>query len=301
MMPHDLIPASGAATRPHVRPGESAWRELCSTLNRLRRDEGGWWSKIEADAEAVPRIDVSGVVVRLRGNVFAEIGLRGGEPQCRIEPGHLLLTHPGGRTVLGDGVACARSVQTLSELAEHYDHVRRHACRHVDRRQAILDRLFLRHVCVLALDAPLEAPLDAGRVDLVALSPQGVAVLFLLRRYADGDLRLKGRGGIVWRMREMDRRLADQAAASAWVSGLLERGAALDTRHSRRYRLPPSLHVHPYVRLLIVDFDHAQRQAGLPSLRADLERGLDRSGARSDIHCLGDAGNISFGTFFFGL
>jgi hypothetical protein len=90
-------------------------------------------------------------------------------------------------------------------------------------------------------------------------------------------------------------------AASAWVRGLLERGAALDTPHSRRFRQPASLHVHPHARLLIVDFDHAQRQGGLESLRADLERGLDRSGARSDIHCLGDAGNISFGTFFSGL
>lgn len=281
---------------PQDEPDHSRWLELCLHLNELRREEGGWWSKVVTDPEAVTRVDESGIAVRLHGNLFVEIGLRGGEPQCRIEPEHLLLTHPGGKAVLGEGATSVRSVRNLHELAEHYGHVRRRACRHADRRQAILDRLFLRHSCVLAVDAPLAE----GRVDLVTLSPQGVAVFFLLRRYADGDLRLKGRGGIIWRMREMDRRLADRAAAAAWISGLLERGAALDTRHSRRYRLPPSLHVHPHARLLIVDFDHAQRQAGLPSLRADLEHGLDRSGARSDIHCLGDAGNISFGTFFSG-
>lgn len=275
----------------------SAWRELCAGLNRLRLDERSWWSAIVDDSEAVLRVDDSAVEVRIRGNVLAGIGLRGGEPQCRIEPEHLLLTHPGARVVLGSTETAARSVRNLSELAEHYDHVRRRACRHADRRQAILDRLFLRHSCVLAVDAPFAA----GRADLVALSPQGTAVIFLLRRYADGDLRLKGRGGIVWRMREMDSLLADQAAASVWTRGLLERGAALDSRHARRYRLPESLHVHPHARLLIVDFDHAQRQAGLPALRADLEHGLDRRGARSDIHCLGDAGNISFGTFFSGL
>jgi len=282
---------------PQDAPDRPRWLELCLRLNELRREESGWWSKVVTDSEAVPRVDESGVAVRLHGNAFVEIGLRGGETLCRIESEHLLLAHPGGRAVLGDDAACARSVRTLSELAEHYDHVRRRACRHADRRQAILDRLFLRHSCVLAVDAPFAA----GRVDLVALSPQGAAVFFLLRRYADGDLRLKGRGGIVWRMREMDGRLADQAAASVWIRGLLERGAALDTRHARRYRLPGSLHVHPHARLLIVDFDHAQRQAGLPALRADLEHGLDRRGARSDIHCLGDAGNISFGTFFSGL
>lgn len=296
-MSHDLLSASDAITLPRVHPGEPVWRELCTALNRLRREEGSWWGAIADDREAVPRVDASAVTVRISGNILVEVGLRHGAPQCRIESGHLLLSHPGGKTVLGDDPTSMRYVRNLHELAENYGHVRRRACRHADRRQAILDRLFLRHSCVQAIDAPFAA----GRADLVVLSPQGEAVFFLLRRYADGDLRLKGRGGIAWRMREMDRLLADQAAVSIWIRDLLERGAALDTPHSRRHRLPASLHIHPHVRLLIVDFDHAQRQAGLPSLRADLERGLDRSGARSDIHCLGDAGNISFGTFFSGL
>jgi hypothetical protein len=147
----------------------------------------------------------------------------------------------------------------------------------------------------------VDVPLPEGRADLVALSPRGETVFFLLRRYADGDLRLKGRGGVVWRMGEMDRWLAQTGVVEDWLTGLLERCAALDTPHSRRYRIPASLHVHPHARLLIVDFDHAQRLHGLPALRADLEHGLDRSGARGDIHCLGDAGNISFGTFFSGI
>ncbi|HCU69038.1 MAG TPA: hypothetical protein DGF30_07385, partial [Desulfomicrobium sp.] len=222
----------------------SAWRELCAGLNRLHLDEKSWWNAIVEDREAVLRVDDSAVEVRIRGNVLAVIGMGGGEPQCRIEPGHLLLTHPGSRVVLRSVETDARSVRNLTELAEHYDHVRRRACRHSDRRQAILDRLFLRHSCVLAVDAPF----SAGLVDLVALSPQGTAVFFLLRRYADGDLRLNGRGGVVWRMREMDSLLADQAAASIWIRGLLERGAALDTRRTRRYRLPGPLHVHPHAR-----------------------------------------------------
>lgn len=295
--PEDVRVMSDLPPLPEAQPDEPAWRGLCAVLNHLRRDEGSWWRMIAEDGEAVPRVDESSVTVRIRGNVLAEIGLRRGAPQCRIDPGYLLLAHPGARAVLGDAEPLVRSVRTLGELAGHYGHVRRRACRHEDRRQAILDRLFLRHACVLAVDAPL----DSGRVDLVALSPQGVVVFFLLRRYADGDLRLKGRGGVVWRMAELDRRLADAQYASLWVHGLLERGVALDTRHSRRYRMPQRLSVHPRARLMIVDFDHAQRQSGLGALRADLEDGLDRSGARSDIHCLGDAGNVSFGTFFSGL
>ena len=274
-----------------------AWHRLCRRLNGMRFDENGWWNRFVSDREAVFRVDESEVTLRLHGNVFAEIGLRDGTPQCRIESEHLLLAHPGAKTVLDAGEGDVRHVRSLSELAARYSHVRRRVCRHTDRRQAILDRLFLRHSCVLAVDVPF----PPGRIDLVTLSPQGAAVFFLLRRYADGDLRLKGRGGIPWRMGEADRWLADTEAAGAWVRGLLERCAALETSHSRRYRMPGAITVYPFIRLLIVDFDHAQRLGGLASLRASLEDGLDRSAARSDIHCLGDAGNISYGTFFSGI
>jgi hypothetical protein len=57
----------------------------------------------------------------------------------------------------------------------------------------------------------------------------------------------------------------------------------------------------PRARLLIVDFDHSQRQHGLPALRANIEAGLDHGAAQGDIHCIGDAGNISYGTFFSGI
>lgn len=275
------------------------WRDLCQRCNGLSQEQGSWWKQIVSDPETIPYVDESGITVRLRGNVFAEAQLRGTAVQCRFAPEHLLLVHPGTRAVLSEGETATESRQicTLPELAAHYGHVRRRVCRHTDRRQAILDRLFLRHSCVLAVDVPF----PPGRVDLVTLSPQGTAVFFLLRRYADGDLRLKGRGGIPWRMGEADRWLADTEAAGAWVRGLLERCSALETRHSRRYRMPGTIVVHPFTRLLIVDFDHAQRLGGLASLRASLEDGLDRSAARSDIHCLGDAGNISYGTFFSGI
>ena len=123
----------------------------------------------------------------------------------------------------------------------------------------------------------------------------------MLRRYADGDLRLKGRGGIAWRLAELEGWLSDAQASASWVRGLLERGAALDTRHSRRYRAPDSLRVHGRARLLIVDFDHAQRLEGLPGLRADLEAALDRTHSKDDIPCIGDPGNILYATLFSGI
>jgi hypothetical protein len=36
-------------------------------------------------------------------------------------------------------------------------------------------------------------------------------------------------------------------------------------------------------------------------LRANIEAGLDHGAAQGDIHCIGDAGNISYGTFFSGI
>ena len=277
---------------------EAQWRELCRRCNELRRDPRSWWARIVGDAETVPRVDETGITVRLRGNVFAEVCLHGPALQCRIAPEHLLLSHPGARTVLGDEIMPhPKRVRTLDELARSYEHVRRRVCSHEDRRAAILDRLFLRHSCVLAVDAAL----PSGRADLVALSPQGTAVFFLLRRYQDGDLRLAGRGGIVWRMQEFNRVLETEQVMDSWLRDLLERSRALDTPHLKRYRFAANPVIHPRVRLLVVDFDHAQRLGGLKSLRVNLEAGLDHAASRGDIHCIGDAGNISYTTFFSGI
>jgi hypothetical protein len=275
------------------------WRELCARCNELRLVPESWWARIAADPEAVFCVEESAVRVRLRGSVLAEVELRGTGLQCRIAPEHLLLSHPGARAVLGDAGAAAEPgrVASLADLAVHYDHVRRRVCMGQDQRSTVIDRLFLRHSCILIVDAPL----PSGRADLVALSPGGDVVFYLLRRYCDPLLRLKGRGGIVWRMQELSGCLADDEAMTLWVQRLLERSRLLETPHSRRFRFAGRPRVHPRARLLIVDFDHAQRQHGLPSLRANLEDGLDHSAARGDIHCIGDAGNISYGTFFSGI
>ena len=278
---------------------EEQWRELCRRLNALRLEPQNWWARIAADPEAVFCVEESALKVRLRGNDFLEVTLRGTGLQCRIAPEHLLLSHPGARTVLGDADAAAEPgrVASLADLAVHYDHVRRRVCVAQDKRAAIIDRLFLRHSCVLAVDAAL----PTGRVDLVALSPQGEAVFFLLRRYQDQDLRLKGRGGVVWRMRELGKCLADRETMVLWVQNLLERSRLLETLHARRFRFDKTPVIHPRPRLLVVDFDHAQRLHGLSVLRADLEAGLDHDAAQGDIHCIGDAGNVSHGTFFSGI
>lgn len=278
---------------------DGKWRELCRRCNESRLAPGSWWARIVSDPEAICRVDESSIEVRLRGNVLAEVGLRGAGLHCRIAPEYLLLSHPGARTVLADVQAASdpKRIQDLAGLGEHYEHVRRRVCAQVDRRRAIADRLFLRHPCVVAVDAEL----PSGRVDLAALSPHGAVVFFLLRRYGDPDLRLKGRGGIVWRMREHDQRLADERIVARWFQDFLERSRLLETPHSRRYGFDGTPAIHPRTRLLIVDFDHSQRLHGLPLLRADLEHGLDRYACRSDIHCIGDAGNISHGTFFSGI
>ncbi|SFJ12033.1 hypothetical protein SAMN04488082_101372 [Desulfomicrobium apsheronum] len=278
---------------------EAQWPELCRRCNELRLDPRSWWARIIGDVEAVPRVDETGITVRLRGNVFAEVCLHGPALQCRIAPEHLLLSHPGSMAVLGDAEALPRQrrVECLADLARFHERVRRRVCRHEDRRAAILDRLFLRHSCVLGVDAVL----PSGRADLVVLSPRGTVVFFLLRRYQDGDLRLAGRGGIVWRMHELGRLLADKEVMDSWFHDFLERSRALETPHLKRYRFAGNPVIHPRARLLIVDFDHAQRLGGLPSLRADLETGLDQGAIRDDIHCIGDAGNISYTTLFSGI
>lgn len=274
-----------------------SWRELCWRLNDLAATSDSWWQKIVADPDTVVRVDGASIEVRLRGTVLVTVEPHGDGVRCRIAPEFLLRSHPGARAVLtADGLVPEPScIGSLEEFAKLYQHVRRRGCQHSDRRQAILDRLFLRHSAILAVAAAFHQQ----RVDLVTISPHGTCSVFLLRRFADGDLRLRGRGGIVWQMRELDRLIAYEDVSRAWIQELIERGLALQTRFRRRYERKVSS-VYPHARLLVVDFDHSQRHGELLSLRSELEAGLDRRVAPDDMLFIGDPGNISLKTLISG-
>lgn len=142
----------------------------------------------------------------------------------------------------------------------------------------------------------------------MAVAADGTCMLYLLRRYSDADLRLSGSGGTVDLLAAADRWLAGSDQALSAVQAVLERGRSLDGPWAGRFaRFSGQLRLYPRTRLLIVDFDHAQRQAGLPALldtlRAGLEKplpGLDRAAGDSDILAIGDPGNISHRLLFSG-
>lgn len=276
------------------------WADGVRLCNALADDPGSWWSRILADPEIVTRCDEDGVVVRLRGTPFLEINRGGDELAVRIAHEYLIPAHPGSRAMLSahGGRPPAARIDSLTELAARYTVVRKRVCGYPNRRGAVLDRLYRRHACVIGVDVPL--PL--GRVDLVALTPDGTCVFFLLRRYADQDLRLAGPGGIRARIRNLEAELRTCPRPWTLASGMISRMRALRGPWSRRFAmLPEPRLVHPRVRLVVVDFDHAQRQCGLADLRAMLERGLDRDQTREDILTIGDPGNISPRGLFSGI
>lgn len=287
----------GAGQADGARP---SWLGVVQACNALRTDPDSWWSRVLADPEAVPRVDEDALVIRLRGHEFLEARLEGGRLACRIRHEYLIPALPGSRAVLtADGIRPeSRRIGDLAGLAAHYDAVRRRVIQHPRRRRAILDRLFLRHACVIGVDVAL----PPGRVDLVALGPDGICVLMLLRRYADQDLRLRGPGGVLARILELEGAVKSARHPRIWIEDVLERARALHGPWARRFAaLPPVRRIHPWVRLAVVDFDHAQRLGGLAGLRRELARGLGREDDEDDILAIGDAGNLSHRVIFSGM
>lgn len=269
---------------------------LCGQLNLLAVRHGSWWQRIATDPEAIVRVDPDGVEVRLGGGVLLRVEARGDALHCRLRPELLLRVHPGARWVLSDaGLAPEPElIASLDDLGREYDAVRRRHCYVTDRRQAVLDRLYLRHAALVAVDAPL----GSLRADLIGVSPTGVVVLYVVRRYADADVRLAGKGGLMHRLRCLDHWLDAEDACSE-VAALVDRARLLHGPWSRRFdRCPVPVAVHPRARLLLVDFDHAQRLGGLPEVRNALLAGLDRTPEGDDILAIGDPGNISHRVLF---
>lgn len=286
-----IAPESSGSSRME----DSEWDELVRLCNALYLLPDSWWHRVASDQEAVLCVDGPCLRVRLRGTDFVEVFLRGAGLGCRIAPEHLLHGHPGQRVVLGAASAFSiRAVESVDAFARHYAHVRRRVCARADRRRAVLDRLLLRHSCVLGVDVSL----PGGRADLVALSPEGFCVAYLVRRYADGDVRLRGAGSVAGKMRQLETVLSTATANDA-MRQLVCRGRAVHSHLVRRFAaFPDDVRCFPRARLLLVDFDHPQRVLGLPGVRQCLEDAFRREGVRGDILAIGDPGNISHRLLF---
>lgn len=282
---------------PGVRVTVPAWKELCRRCNELYAVPDSWWRTVLADPEVIVRVDRDAVSLRLRGNLLLRVELRGRGLHCRVPSEYLLRRHPGSLSVLCEEASPAPPcVSSLNELGADYALVRRRACQVTDRRRAVQDRLFLRHGVFLAVDAPL----PPGNADLLAVHPGGAGVVFLLRRYADADLRLAGPGGVAHCLARW-REWLQGGAAKAHVTELAERLRSLHGPFGRRFeRFPEVRRMVVRPRLLLVDFDHAQRLGGLDALCGALMK-LDPELERNDILAIGDPGNISVKTLFSGL
>lgn len=267
------------------------WAEITRQCNILLADQNSWWSRIVGDPDLVIRLDPSGLVVRLCGHNFLKIVLMGQELALKIAHEYLVPAPPGSRAMLtahGASPKCAR-IDSLAALGARYPLIRQRVCSQPLRRAALLDRLYLRHHCFLAVDASL----PWGQADLVALAPDGTCVCLLLRSYTDQDLRLRGQHGIGACLRKIEARLGACASPQAAITAMITRSRSLEGPWTSRFaRLPEVKRVYPRARLLVVDFDLAQRHGGLNSLRHDLEQDLGPGYARADVLTIGDPGNI---------
>lgn len=286
-----------SSINPGVRVTVPAWKELCRRCNELYAAPDSWWRTVLSDPEVIVRVDREAVSLRLRGNLLLRVELRGEGLHCRVPSEYLLRRHPGSLSVLCEETSPAPPcVSSLNGLGADYALVRRRACGVTDRRRAVQDRLFLRHGVFLTVDAPL----PPGNADLLAVHPGGYGVVFLLQRYADADLRLAGPGGVAHCLARWRAWLRGDTAKTH-VTELADRLRSLHGPLRRRFEHFPEVgRMFPRPRLLLVDFDHAQRLGSLDTLCGTLMR-LDPELERNDILASGDPGNISIKTLFSGL
>lgn len=272
---------------------------LGRALNSLAEECGSWWQAVLADRKCVISTGCDEeVVVRLGGNELLRARIVQGRVDVHVPEEYLYLSHPGYRVVLraGEETKPCRRIVSLADFGRNFRKVCRNVLHETERRRAIQDRLWLRHDCLAGLDVALCGVL----VDMVAVRPDGTCVCYLLRRYADQDILLGGPGGVVDRMAMLERQqsmlLLDE------VRRLLERLRYLVHRQQRRFcRMADPVRLHPRVRLLVVDFDDAQRQLGIPELRSRFAVLSGRTDDQNEVITVGDPGNVSLKALFSGM
>lgn len=276
------------------------WQQICLTCNALYQDKNSWWQPIAHDPQIVPRVDKHSIALRLGGIEFMILEPRGTGIHARLAPEFLLRTHVGSRFVLTHEHLSPEPlfVSSLDELGLHYALVRRRVLAHSQRHQAVLDRLFLRHRHILAVAIPF----SIGLIDFSILTPQGLCFLYLLRPYNHPALHSQGPNSIVHYQQSINHWLTKDHQGQKEVQELLKRTQALQGPWSTRLASQLSqITLYPRIRLIIYDFDQAQRQLGLSTLLTNLENNqdqvtrlaLDPNGWSGDIFTIGDPGNIT--------
>jgi len=273
------------------------WPLGCA-LNSLAEEAGSWWQAVLAEQTCVISAGCDEVVVRLCGNELLRVRIVQERVDVHVPEEYLRLNHPGYRVVLraGEEAKSCRRIVSLTDFGRSFRKVCRNVLHVTERRRAIQDRLWLRHDCLVGLDVSLCGVL----VDMVAVRPDGTCVCYLLRRYADQDILLGGPGGVVDSMAMLERQqsmlLLDE------VRRLLERQRYLVHRQQRRFcRMADPVRLHPRVRLLVVDFDDAQRQLGIPGLRSRFAALSGRGDDQNEVITVGDPGNVSLKALFSGM
>ncbi len=276
---------------------------MIKKMNDLYEDENSWWHKIVEDDEVFIRIRKNELRVMIHGGLLLLVTMKAGKIVCKINEEYLFLkSDRDPYIVLEESGRTAKYVKGLEEFVRHYSKIKRRIKSLIGKERQVSHALSLNIKQMVDREVGLVDKPESKNVkfvDLAAVSDAGMLVFYEVKLFDNNEIRSLKTPRVVKQIQIYERLIkANQdKIIKAYNDQFQVISQLKGSFFKKRLPAPKVSYVHPRVRLIITDYDDAQRKWFLPQIRSQLEESLKTS----DIITVGGYRNIKKERLFRGL
>lgn len=282
----------------------SLTKNMIHEINALYENENSWWHKIIEDNEVFIRIRKNELRVMVHGGLLLLVTIKAGKIVCKINEEFLFLKSDKDPYVVLEENArtTIKYVKGLEEFVRYYLKIKRRMRLLIGKERQVSHALSLNVKQMVDREVGLVDEPENKKVkfvDLAAVSESGKIVFYEVKLFDNKEIRSLKTPSVVDQIQEYERLIKKDRdkIIEAYNDQFQTISQLKGSFFEKRLPAPKVSSVYPRVRLIITDFDDAQREWFLPQIRSQLEESLETS----DIITMGGYKNIKKEHLFRGL
>ena len=273
-------------------------------LNRLHADEKSWWHKMVEDDEAFILIRENRIHVLVNGGLLLQVKMDAhGSLKCQVHEDFLSLRSQKNRYIqlTENEPPQIERVKGLKGLAEHYEQIKRRIKLFSEKEKKVVQDIGANNKQIVDLEVGLEGELKpeaarkgAQRVDMAAVSNEGVLVFFEVKLFDNSEIRSEAIPPVVNQMKKYESLLKKyRNDILAGYKDQFDMYAILEGRFfKRRRQVLERFDVYSKARLIITGFDSSQQKVHLPKIVESINKGMEWEEKNNDLIIVGNHQNI---------
>lgn len=279
-------------------------QEFIDELNRLHADEKSWWHKMVEDEKVFILIRENRIHIKVNGGTLLQVEMDvQGSLKCQAHEDFLSLrseTNPYIQ-LTEDKTTAIKRVEGLKGLAEYYEQIKRRIKLFSENEKKVVQDIGANNKQIVDLEVGLEGELKpeaarkgAQRVDMAAVSNEGVLVFFEVKLFDNSEIRSDETPRVVNQMKKYESLLKKyRNDILAGYKDQFDMYAILEGRFfKRRRQVLERFDVYSKARLIITGFDSSQQKVHLQKIVESINKGMEWEEKNNDLIVVGNHQNI---------